>query len=206
MKTKITESVFIKSASKHGQYPEDGLPEIAFSGRSNVGKSSMINCLLQRHSLARTSSTPGHTRLINFFRVNKNICFVDLPGYGYARVSGEMRQDWKRMVEQYLVDRPQLKMVVVIVDLRRGVESEESEFLNWLKQMGIPACVVATKADKVKRTERTGVGRVLGEQVRPLSVECIEFSAESGEGREEVWKLINKTIRQGAVGNDEIKD
>jgi len=203
---KITESVFIKSASKRGQYPEDGLPEVAFSGRSNVGKSSMINCLLGRRSLARTGATPGHTRLLNFFRVNKIIYFVDLPGYGYARVPGEMRQDWKRMVEQYLEDRPQLKLVVVIVDLRRGLEGEEEELLEWFLQRGIRCCIAATKADKLNRTERARAGKAILEQVRDLDARLIEFSSESGEGREEVWGIINQAVKRGEAGKDGIED
>jgi GTP-binding protein len=203
---KITESVFIKSASQRGQYPEDGLPEVAFSGRSNVGKSSMINRLLGRHSLARTGSAPGRTRLLNFFRVNKNIYFVDLPGYGYARVPGEMRHDWKRMVEQYLEDRPQLKLVVVIVDLRRGLEDEEDGLLQWLSERGIRCCIVATKADKLTRTERAQARGFIREQLQDLDAPFIEFSAESGEGREAVWDLINMSIKQGESGEDEIQD
>jgi GTP-binding protein len=192
---KITQSVFVKSGTKREHFPKDGLPEIAFSGRSNVGKSSMLNCLLQRRNLARTSSTPGHTRLVNFFLVNDSFYLVDLPGYGYAKVSVDMRRDWKRMVEEYLEDRPQLKLMILIIDLRRGLEDDERDFLSWLKEKKIPALVVATKVDKLKRGERIKAGEENVQGLSPLGMEAIEFSSESGEGREEVLSRISKALR-----------
>lgn len=191
---KIMEAVFIRSAANLDEYPKEPLPEVAFSGRSNVGKSSMINCLLQRHNLARTSSTPGKTRMINFYRVNRAFYFADLPGYGYARVAKEMRKDWKRMVEEYLEHRPHLRLVVVIIDLRRGLEEAEAEFLLWLKQRRIKALLVATKADKLKRTERAEARAGLMEQAPSLNTSFIEFSALSGEGRDDLWAYLTKEL------------
>jgi GTP-binding protein len=191
---KLTGSSFIKSASKRGEYPTGGLPEGAFSGRSNVGKSSMINCLLGRRNLARTGATPGRTRLVNFFLVNDNLVLVDLPGYGYAKAPGEMRRDWKRMVEQYFEDRGQLKLVVLIVDLRRGLEPEEMDFLLWLWERGIRCCIAATKSDKLTRQERSNLGRSLREQTGELPAELVEFSAKTGEGREQLWAVIGKAV------------
>jgi len=192
---KITQSVFVKSGTKRDHFPKDGLPEIAFSGRSNVGKSSMLNCLLQRRNLARTSSTPGHTRLVNFFLVNESFYFVDLPGYGYAKVSDVMRQDWKRMVEEYLEDRPQLKLMILIIDLRRGLEDDEREFLFWLREKKIPVLVVATKVDKLKRGERIKAAAEAVHGLSPLGMDAVEFSSESAEGREEVLGRIFKALR-----------
>jgi GTP-binding protein len=191
---KITQSVFVKSGTKRDHFPKDGLPEVAFSGRSNVGKSSMLNSLLQRRNLARTSSTPGHTRLVNFFLVNESFYLVDLPGYGYAKVSVDMRQDWKRMVEEYLQDRPQLKLMILIIDLRRGLEEDERDFLAWLKEKKIPSLLVATKVDKLKRGERIKASAEVEDELSSLDMEIIEFSSESGEGREEVLNRIFKAL------------
>ncbi len=195
---KITEAVFITSAVRKDQYPFPRLPEVAFSGRSNVGKSSMINCLLQRHKLARTSSTPGHTRLINFYRVNKKWYFVDLPGYGYAKVPHKLRQSWKRIVEEYLTFSTSLKLVVIIVDLRRGLEDEEKNFLLWLKENGIPALIVATKADKLKKSEREKAKKKIEAQLKELGEDAkvIEFSARTGEGRDRVWSELSRVLEQ----------
>jgi len=191
---KITEAVFLKSAAKLDEYPKELLPEVAFSGRSNVGKSSMINCLLQRHNLARTSSTPGKTRMINFYRVNRDFYFADLPGYGYAKVAKEMRRSWKWTVEEYLEHRSSLRLVVVIIDLRRGLEEAEAEFLLWLKQRRIKALLVATKADKLKREERVEARAGLIERASSLNANFIEFSARSGEGRDDLWAYLTKEL------------
>src|SRR5512147_645227 len=134
----ITSAEFVTSAVRPAQYPPSDLPEFAFAGRSNVGKSSLINTLVSRRKLVQTSSTPGKTRLINFFRVNGAFTFVDLPGYGYARVSQEERRRWRPMVEQYLSGRENLKAVVVILDIRRVPTAEDGKLLQWLDREGIP--------------------------------------------------------------------
>ncbi len=187
---KISEAVFVKSASGPGQYPREPLPEIAFSGRSNVGKSSMLNRLVERKSLARTSSTPGRTRLINFYRVNKSYSFADLPGYGYARVSAQMRQSWKGMVEEYLERRGQLKLVIIIIDLRRGLEEDEAGFMRWLKERGIKSLLVATKSDKLSRSDQIRAAGELKERARAFGIEFEEFSALTGLGRDRIWRHI----------------
>jgi len=194
---KITEAKFITSAVRREQYPAPELPEVAFSGRSNVGKSSMINCLLNRHRLARTSSTPGHTRLINFYLVNRRWYFVDLPGYGYAKVPAEMRRSWKKIVEDYLQTRKNLKLVVIIIDLRRGLEDDELNFLFWLRENGIPALVVATKADKVKKSQRQVARKKIQDQLQEFpGVPVVEFSARTKEGRDEVWRYLIKALKE----------
>ena len=194
---KVNEAKFITSAVRREQYPYPELPEVAFSGRSNVGKSSMINCLLSRHRLARTSSTPGHTRLINFYLVNRRWYFVDLPGYGYAKVPVEVRRSWKRIVEEYLESRKQLKLVVIIIDLRRGLEEDELNFLLWLKEQEIPALVVATKADKVKKSQRPKAISKIKAQLKEFpEVPVIEFSARTKEGREEVWRHLLQVLEK----------
>ena len=194
---KITQAKFITSAVRREQYPYPELPEVAFSGRSNVGKSSMINCLLSRHRLARTSSTPGHTRLINFYLVNRRWYFVDLPGYGYAKVPVEVRRSWKRIVEEYLESRKQLKLIVIIIDLRRGLEEDELNFLLWLKEREISALVVATKADKVKKSQRPKAINKIKAQLKEFpEVPVIEFSARTKEGREEVWRHLLQVLEK----------
>ncbi len=129
---------FIKSATKPSQYPEDGLPEIAFAGRSNVGKSSLINCLVQRKSMVKTSSKPGCTQLINFFTVNESLSFVDLPGYGYAKVSKKIRSQWQPMVETYLSCRKNLLGLILLIDIRRDPEKEELDLVRWLNKKKLP--------------------------------------------------------------------
>ncbi len=193
---KIKEAVFLTSARDFDGYPGGIFPEIAFSGRSNVGKSSMINCLMQRHNLARISVTPGRTQLINFYLVNGGISLADLPGYGYAKVSQEMRQSWKGMVEEYLEKRDQLKLVIVIVDLRRGLEDDDLDLLWWLKERGIQALMVATKSDKLKAGERRGNLEKIRSRARTLGMEVELFSARSGEGRDRLWARMLHAAEQ----------
>ena len=191
---KIFNAVFIKSAERRDQYPPEPFPEIAFAGRSNVGKSSMINCLVQRHNLARTSSTPGRTRLINFYLVNRRVYFADLPGYGYARVSERMRQGWKGMVEQYLEGRSQLKLLVLILDPRRGLESQELEFMDWLGQRDIPVLLAMTKVDKLKSKERAASIAGTRSLLRGRGTDLIQFSSATCEGREAIWNYFQALL------------
>ena len=144
---KIISAEFITSAAKQSQFPIENFPEIAFAGRSNAGKSSMINVLLNRRRLVKTSSTPGKTRLINFFLINKEFIFVDLPGYGYANVPKTVRIGWKETVETYLLNRALLKGVVLIMDIRRVPEKEEHDLIGWLKHFGIGCRLAVSKAD-----------------------------------------------------------
>ncbi|HUT51782.1 MAG TPA: ribosome biogenesis GTP-binding protein YihA/YsxC [bacterium] len=187
---KIVSAEFVLSAAGPEQWPREGLAEAAFSGRSNVGKSSLINALVRRHKLARTSSTPGQTRSINFFRVNGKYMFADLPGFGYAKVAKEERRRWRRMVESYLAAREELRAVVLIMDLRRTPGAEERELIGFLTSHGIPPLLVATKADKLSRNRRVKPLRELGQALGIAPDRIVIFSAVTGEGMEELWKRL----------------
>ncbi len=190
---RVTAARFAGAAAQPGQAPVLGVPEVAFAGRSNVGKSSLLNALVGRRGLARTSRTPGRTRQLNFFVLNDRIGFVDLPGYGYAAGSEAERRSWGPLVEQYLRERETLRGVVVIVDARRGLETEEIELLGFLAEVGRPACLVATKLDKLGRGEATRALRRL-EGVAGGAVPVLGFSARSGDGRLALWRAIDGWI------------
>ena len=191
---KITSAKFVTSATKPAQYPPADLPEIAFAGRSNVGKSSLINILVNRKRLVKTSSTPGRTQLVNFFVINDQFRFVDLPGYGYAKVPTAIKKKWGPMIETYLSGRSTLKGVVVILDIRRTPREEEQNLMAWLAYYSIAAILVLTKSDKLSKTkqakQRAMVARTLGVD----SNELILFSAKSRKGREDVWQAIERLL------------
>ena len=191
---KVTSAEFITSAAKPSQYPAGGLPEIAFSGRSNVGKSSLINILVYRKHLVKTSATPGRTQLINFFDINENMTFVDLPGYGYARVPASVKKKWGPMIETYLSGRRTLKGVVVIMDVRRMPRQEEQNLLAWLDHYSLAKILVLTKADKLSKPkqaqQRSAIAKTLGLDPDTL----ILFSAKSRQGREDLWQAIEKLL------------
>ena len=149
----IKSAEFITSAARPDQYPRDESPEVAFAGRSNVGKSALINCLIQRKNLVRTSRTPGRTQLINFFKINDSFRFVDLPGYGYAKVSQSLRATWGPMIETYLDSRENLRGIVQIMDLRHPPTPDDISLWSWLKEKQIPAVPILTKADKLPRSK-----------------------------------------------------
>lgn len=189
---RIRSAAFIKSASGRAGWPRADLPEIAFAGRSNVGKSSLINFLANRKSLAKTSATPGKTQLINFFGVDGRFALVDLPGYGYARAPLAEKARWRPMVEAYLKNRETLLGVVVLIDSRRGAGEMDLSLLEWLAAANLPACLALTKADKLRRSEERGAVAALAEAMTAGGglygrwsgpVLC---SAKSGRGKREV--------------------
>lgn len=182
---------FVKSAVRPDQFPAGDLPEIAFLGRSNVGKSTLLNCLTGKRGLAFTSSTPGRTQGINFYRVDDSFHFVDLPGYGYARVPSEMRDQWKRLIERYLLDRETLDLCFLVLDARRGWMEHDLELKNWLEFHNRRYLVIATKTDKLKtqKEQRHGRAALSGQTERaPLP-----FSAIECRGTREIWQAIWKT-------------
>ncbi|MCL2669867.1 MAG: ribosome biogenesis GTP-binding protein YihA/YsxC [Syntrophaceae bacterium] len=193
---KVLCAAFVLSAMKPVHYPPAELPEIAFVGRSNVGKSSLINTLAGRKGLARTSNTPGRTQEINFFRINDRIGFVDLPGYGYAKVPETLRKQWGPMIETYLRERPTLRLVVLILDCRRDPSEEDLQLLGWLRHYRIACLPVVTKIDKLSRNQLTGrlqvIAAVLGTSPPALPL-C--FSARNRVGKEALWREIEKVLR-----------
>lgn len=186
----IKSAEFVISAVRPQQYPAEELPEFAFAGRSNVGKSSLINTLVSRRKLVQTSSTPGKTRLINFFRVNDALMFVDLPGYGYARVSEEERRKWRPMIEQYLSSRENLKAVVLILDIRRTPNEEDAQLLNWLARREIASVLVVTKADKLSKTAQIKQLKIIAGALETDPDELVLFSAKSRQGRDVLWRIL----------------
>jgi len=190
----IKSAEFVTSAVKPSQYPPADMPEIAFAGRSNVGKSSLINTLVNRKRLVKTSTTPGRTQLVNFFSVNRAVAFVDLPGYGYARVPMPVKKTWGPMIETYLKGRENLKGVVLLMDIRRVPQQEEKTFIDWLNHYNIPPVLVLTKADKLSKSrqvqQRTGIAAALGVDANGL----IPFSAKTRLGRTTVWEAIERLL------------
>ena len=187
---KILSAEFVTSAVKPDQYPPVKYPEMAFAGRSNVGKSSLINTLVNRKRLVKTSSTPGRTQLINFFDINNLITFVDLPGYGYAKVPAAVRKKWGPMIETYLSGRDTLKGVVVILDVRRTPREEEQNLIDWLGHYSIASILVLTKTDKLSKTKQDKQCAAVAESLDVDSSDLILFSAKSRKGREDVWDAI----------------
>ena len=188
----VKSAEFITSAVKTHQYPPSDLPEVAFAGRSNVGKSSLINKLVNRRRLVKTSSTPGRTQLINFFQVNGELSLVDLPGYGYAKVPAAVKKQWGPMVEAYITHRPNLRGVVLLMDLRRTPREEEFNLLDWLHHHKIPTILVLTKADKLSKTKRKRQCRIAAETLGVDASDFIMFSAKTGLGKDDLWRLIEQ--------------
>jgi len=193
---KITSAEFITSAVRQTQYPQASLPEVAFAGRSNVGKSSLINTLVNKKHLVKTSSRPGRTQTLNFFLINRQFHFVDLPGYGYAEVLLKMRAEWKGMVEGYLSSRQSLKLVVIILDIRRVPASEDASLIRWLEGAGIPFLAVLTKADKVSKNMQRSQYRIIQDRLLLKKEEMILFSAVTHQGRLEVIHYIINALGQ----------
>ncbi|GAB7025776.1 ribosome biogenesis GTP-binding protein YihA/YsxC [Geotalea toluenoxydans] len=185
---------FIKSATRAAHYPPGDLPEIAFAGRSNVGKSSLINVLVNRKSLVRTSSTPGRTQLINFFDVNGQFTLVDLPGYGFAKVPLAVKKQWGPMMENYLAKRANLRGVILILDIRRTPVAEDIQMLHWLQAYSIKPILVITKCDKVSKNERGKQSRIIAQTLGVTPEELNFFSALNREGKDLIWRKIEEVL------------
>jgi GTP-binding protein len=190
---------FVVSAGRPDQFPRGAWPEVAFAGRSNVGKSSMINRLLGRRRIAHVSATPGRTRTINFYRVNDAFLFVDLPGYGYAKVARAVKDAWWNLVETFLTERRQLRGVIHILDARHPPTLLDRELETFLAAVDVPSLVVLTKADKVGRGDRRAVQRAAAESLGLPSPDlALCFSAETGEGVRELWGAMEECLRAPA--------
>lgn len=193
---KVTSAEIVISAVKKEQYPSGDLPEFALAGRSNVGKSSFINRMIQRKNLARTSSKPGKTQTLNFYLINEMLYFVDVPGYGFAKVSKSEREAWGKMIETYLTERKQLKAVVLIVDLRHPPTEDDILMYDFLKHYDIPCIIVATKADKISKGKRAKHLKITRQALQPVfEDEIILFSSETGEGKDETWAALERFMK-----------
>jgi GTP-binding protein len=198
---KITSAEFVISAVAPKQYPTDGLPEIALVGRSNVGKSSLLNKLMNRKGLARTSSKPGKTQTLNYFRVNQQLYLVDFPGYGYARVAKSIKEQWGKMIQTYLTQRKELRFILQLVDIRHAPSKDDIAMYDWCKQIGIPTVVVATKGDKIARGRWLQHTKVIRQQLNMRGDDTIiVFSAETGQGRDELWEEILRRLDETDPG------
>ena len=185
------------SAANKSHYPQDDLPEIALAGRSNVGKSSFINTLLGRKNLARTSSKPGKTQLLNFYNIDDKLRFVDVPGYGYAKVSKSERAKWGKMIEEYLVSRDNLRAVVSLVDLRHEPSADDVQMYDFLKYYEIPVIVVATKADKIKRSQLQKHIKMIKTELNVVpGTKVLTFSALTKQGKDEILDLIEEIVEE----------
>lgn len=175
--------------------PDNTLPEIAFAGKSNVGKSSLINALINRKAYARTSSQPGKTQTINFYNINEFLYFVDLPGYGYAKVSAEIREKWGKMIERYLHTSKQLKQVFLLIDIRHVPSENDKIMYDWIVANGYEPIIIATKLDKINRSQIAKNVKAIRQKLNLKSEHVvIPFSSQTKQGRDEIWEIITKTI------------
>ncbi len=188
----VKSAEFITSAVKPSQYPLPDFPEIAFAGRSNVGKSSLINVVVNRRRLVKTSRTPGRTQLINFFLINGLLSFVDLPGYGYAKVPAAVKKKWGPMIETYLSSRKSLKGVILIMDIRRSPGEEELNFIDWLAREGLTCLLVLTKIDKLSKTRQNKQRTMIAGAVDRNREDLLLFSAKTNKGKTDIWQAIEE--------------
>ena len=188
-------NVFLEAVGvKLEQYPTTNMPEIAFAGKSNVGKSSLINGLINRKALARTSSSPGKTQTINFYNVEELLYFVDLPGYGYAKTSKSERERWGKMIEEYLYNRETLKLIVLLIDIRHEPSANDIMMANWIKQRGYNVMIIATKADKINRSQLNKHVAMIRKTLDLKEATIIPFSAVTKKGKEEIWGKFEEII------------
>lgn len=194
----VTNASLIITAGNKSQFPESRVPEIAFAGKSNVGKSSLINCIINRKALARTSSQPGKTQTINFYNIQDRLNFVDLPGYGYAKVSKVQREKWGKFIEQYLGNRPALQQVILLVDIRHEVGENDKIMYDWIAYYHHHVIVVATKADKIKRSQLQKHMAVIRKGLNLREEDkLIPFSATTKQGKDEIWELLDVIAENG---------
>ena len=191
---KIQSAEFLKSVYPQDDYPPDRYPEVAFAGRSNVGKSSLINTLANSKGLARISSTPGKTQSINFYLINGAVCLVDLPGYGYAKVPQQVRKRWSPLIEDYCQKRKTLRGVVIIIDARTGPTPLDLSLIQWLRGLSLPALIVLTKADKLSKNKMTQAMRQTAEALAIDPEQVCTFSAHTGAGKKELWQKLLRLI------------
>ncbi|WP_034550322.1 ribosome biogenesis GTP-binding protein YihA/YsxC [Carnobacterium funditum] len=192
---KVNKADIVISAVSPAQYPKTGLPEIALAGRSNVGKSSFINTLINRKGLARTSSKPGKTQTLNYYIIEDKFYFVDVPGYGYAKVSKTERAKWGEMLETYFTQRDPLRVTLCIIDFRHPATADDKQMYQFLKHFGIPIIVVATKADKIPKSKWNKHTKISKESIGfDPEDDFVLFSSETGEGKEEAWRLIESYL------------
>jgi GTP-binding protein len=196
MPFRVKNAAYVKSVVDLKSLPQDRLPEVAFAGRSNVGKSSALNKLVNVKGLARISSTPGKTRMINFFLVNNNLYFVDLPGYGYAKTSKSMQKSWGKLVENYLKERENLRGTVLLVDSRRGLLEPDLQLLGWLDHYGKEKLVVLTKKDKLSRSALLESARKTSDALKLDLDSLVLFSAKTGEGKDRILNWIQQIVQQ----------
>ncbi|SHE48293.1 GTP-binding protein [Seinonella peptonophila] len=192
---KVIKSEYVLSAVKPAQYPDDALPEFALAGRSNVGKSSLINCMLQRKNLARTSSKPGKTQTINFYRINDLFYFADVPGYGFAKVPKSVRNSWQKMMETYFTKRETLRGMIQLVDIRHAPSREDQQMYQFLRYLELPIMVVATKVDKISRNKWNKHAKIVKDTLQ-MSKEhpLILFSSTTKMGRDELWQRLEALL------------
>lgn len=199
----INKSDFVISAVGKKQYPDQGFPEIAFAGRSNVGKSSLINTLINRKNLARTSGRPGKTQTINFYLINDNFHLVDLPGYGFAKVSKSIKEKWSEFIEEYFHDRNELKGIIQLIDVRHPPTVDDVMMFEWLKHLGIPFLLVATKADKISKGQYLKHKKIIREKLMINNEDIQLFSAENKVGKEDILKWIDDHLALEESEKDE---
>jgi GTP-binding protein len=197
---KILSAKFMTSAAKPRQFPVDSKPQVAFAGRSNVGKSSLINAILNRKSLVKTSATPGKTQLINFFLINEQFYCVDLPGYGYAKAPRSVVDEWAPMIEGYIRESPQIAVVIVLLDIRREPDARDERLVGWLAHYGVPACYVLTKADKLKRGEMTTARQTITKKLG-LAAPPLLTSVKTGQGIVELKAEIARRLKEPGAGS-----
>lgn len=199
---KIKQAEFVTSCATWQQLPDDALPEIALAGRSNVGKSSLINRMLSRKQLARTSGVPGKTQTLNYYKINDVLYFVDFPGYGYAKVSKSERRKWGTLIEKYLLNRTSLKLLLLLIDIRHPPTKDDQAMFVWANHYDIPTVVVATKADKLSKSRvPVHVKQIRQTLEAPASLPIVPFSSETGAGRDELWEMIQAAATIGDAGN-----